>query len=91
MKWLQNNISRISDDLTRNLKIRIISISVLYRYFFEIFHFHIKLNLIDIKLILNQILSFIVSIFPSLPSLGITDMHLVGNGIVEKGVENGNP
>jgi hypothetical protein len=46
MKWLQNEISRISTDLTQNLKIRIISISVLYQYFFEIFHFHIKWNLI---------------------------------------------
>jgi THAP domain len=46
MKRLQIEISQISTDLTRNLKIRIISISVLYRYFFEIFHFHIESNLI---------------------------------------------
>ncbi len=70
MKQLQNEISQISTDLTQNLKIRIISI--LYRYFFEIFHFHIKLNLIDIESISNQILSFFVSIFPSRPSLPAT-------------------
>jgi hypothetical protein len=49
MKRLQNEISQISTDLTRNLKIRIISILVLYQYFFEIFHFHIESNLIDIE------------------------------------------
>jgi hypothetical protein len=47
MKRLQNEISRISTDLTQNLKIRIISISVLYQYFFEIFHFHIESNQIE--------------------------------------------
>jgi hypothetical protein len=58
MKRLQNEISQISTDLTQNFKIRIISISVLYRYFFEIFLFHFESNLIDIELIMNQILSF---------------------------------
>jgi hypothetical protein len=53
MKQLQNEISQISTDLTRNEKIRIISISVLNRYFFKIFHFHIELNLIDIESIPN--------------------------------------
>jgi hypothetical protein len=49
MKQLQIEISRISTDSTRNLKIRIISMSVLYWYFFKIFHFHIESNLIDTK------------------------------------------
>jgi hypothetical protein len=68
-KLLQNETSQISTDLIQNLKIKIISISVLNLYFFENFHFHIESNLIDIKLISNQILSFFVSNFPSHPSL----------------------
>ncbi len=46
MKWLQNETSWINTDLIRNLKIKIISISVLNWYFFKNFHFHIKSNLI---------------------------------------------
>jgi hypothetical protein len=56
MKQLQNEISQISTDLIRNLKIKIISISVLNQYFFENFHFHIKLNLINTKLYLISFL-----------------------------------
>jgi hypothetical protein len=62
MKWLQNEISQISTNLIQNLKIKIMLISVLNWYFFENFHFHIKLNLIDIELILNLIV-FLYQIF----------------------------
>jgi hypothetical protein len=39
MKRLQNEISQISTNLNQNLKTRIISISVLYRYFLRFFIF----------------------------------------------------
>ena len=40
-KLLQNETSQISTDLIQNLKIKIISLSVLKQYFFENCHFHI--------------------------------------------------
>jgi len=67
MKRLQNETSRISTDLIRNLKIKIISISVFYWYFFEIFKFHIESYLIDIKSKSNLIvfcLNFSISPMP---------------------------
>ncbi len=69
MKLLQNETSHICTDLIQNLKIKIISISVLNRYFFE--NFHIESNLIDIESISNRILSvsclyFSISTMPDL-------------------------
>jgi hypothetical protein len=57
MKQLQNEISQISTDLIQNLKIKIISISILDQHFFENRQLCIKLYLIDIELISNHILS----------------------------------
>ena len=53
MKRLQKEISQIRTNLIQNLKIKIISISVLNQYFFENFHFHVESNLIDIESISN--------------------------------------
>ncbi len=57
MKRLQNEISRISTNLIRNLKIKIILISVLNWYFFENNQLCIESYLIDIESISNHILS----------------------------------
>jgi hypothetical protein len=69
MKRLQNEISQISTNLIQNLKIKIISIMVLNRYFFENFHFHIESNCIDIELKSNQISSVFCIDFSILPIL----------------------
>ncbi len=60
MKWLQNETSQISTDLIRNLKIKIILILVLNWYFFENFHFHIELNLINTE---SYLISFLPQFF----------------------------
>jgi len=63
MKWLQNKKSKISTDLIRNLKIKIILLSVLNQYFFENCHFHIES-------ISNRILSVSCTDFSILPMIG---------------------
>jgi hypothetical protein len=69
MKWLQNEISRISTNLIQNLKIKIISILVFNWYFFEICQLCIESYLIDIELILNHILSVSCINFSISPTL----------------------
>ncbi len=47
MKQLQNKKSQISTDLIQNLKIKIISLSVLNLYFFHNCHFHIVSSILN--------------------------------------------